>query len=171
MMRTSAYLAIAALALSCVRPEAVDQEQPMTPAEAREYQIQMQRERLEIERAAIQSFIDSSEHSFVDYGNGLWVANLTRATCDDHKDTNDVTVIHDALMSLEGDLFVAHKAREFLLLRDQDVAWGIQQALLGRCPQDSLAVIIPAHLAHGVAGDLANVPPMSTVLCYLRILK
>jgi len=171
-MKSTVWVALFALLItSCVKPDASPEPQAMTAAETREYQIQLQRERLEHERFAIQSFIDSSDWAFEDYGNGLWISKIVDVGCTQSKDTNDATIIHDVLMSLGGVPYTGHSAREFPLLRDQDVAWGIQQAILGCCPGDSLAIIIPTHLAHGVAGDMANVPPMSTVLCYLRILK
>jgi hypothetical protein len=131
--------------------------------------IQDNREALALERQMVDSLIQTSDFAFEDQGNGLWVAVVEQSNCLRPIDTADVVVIHDVIQDMYGHVLISHARRRTMVLRDQDVEWGIQQAINQACPGDSLHLIIPSHLAHGLAGDLKNIPPMSTLFCALRI--
>jgi FKBP-type peptidyl-prolyl cis-trans isomerase len=64
----------------------------------------------------------------------------------------------------------AGDAREFLIEQD-NVESGLHEAVQLLSPGDSAVVVIPSHRAHGLIGDMDQIPPRSTVIYRLRLLS
>ena len=72
------------------------------------------------------------------------------------------------LTGLRGDLYQEGE-QEVRVLRDPTAVWGLQYALQRARHGDSVVLLLPAHLGHGLAGE-GEVPPMSPLVYYLRVL-
>ncbi|MDE0791345.1 MAG: FKBP-type peptidyl-prolyl cis-trans isomerase [Flavobacteriales bacterium] len=168
-MKPIALCLIVMMLMACVKSSQPEPSSRRPDVDVREQLIQDNREALALERQMVDSLIQTSDFAFEDQGNGLWVAVVEQSNCLRPIDTADVVVIHDVIRDMYGHVLISHARRRTMVLRDQDVEWGIQQAINQACPGDSLHLIIPSHLAHGLAGDLKNIPPMSTLFCALRI--
>jgi len=140
-----------------------------TNVDGLERMIEQNRAVLLAEREDIQIFVDSSEYPFQKNGLGMQIAIIENGR-GRSLDTGDVIKIKSKVMSLNGHEFYNYDFIEFSILRDNKMIWGVQEATLGSKRGDSLILVIPAHLAHGLAGDLNTIPPLTPLVYYLRIL-
>jgi FKBP-type peptidyl-prolyl cis-trans isomerase len=113
--------------------------------------------------------MDSSTQKFIRNGLGMHISIIERGS-GTILDTGDLVRIHLRITDLKGYVFNQFKYSQFSILRDNEMIWGVQEASLGSRQGDSLILIVPAHLAHGLAGDLNTIPPLTTLVYYLRIL-
>jgi len=158
--------------MSCVRPVGEpEQAAPLTAHEMRERMIEQNRAVLQAERADIQAFIDSLIVGFEATGTGMFVARLDKHQTAGLIDTAQRVVVRSRITGLHGEVYADQLDQSISVLRDNDAIWGLQEALIQSHVGDSLICIIPAHLAHGLAGDLADIPPLTTLVYYLRILQ
>lgn len=141
----------------------------ITDTDGLERMIEQNRAVLLAEREDIQTFVDSSKYPFQKNGLGMQIAIIENGR-GQSLDTGDVIKIKSKVMSLNGHEFYKFDSTEFRILRDNNMIWGVQEATLGSNRGDSLILIIPAHLAHGLAGDLNTIPPLTPLVYYLRIL-
>ena len=141
----------------------------ITNVDALERIIEQNRAFLLAEREDIQIFVDSSEYPFQKNGLGMQIAIIENGR-GQSLDTGDVIKIKSKVMSLNGHVFYNFDSTEFSILRDNKMIWGVQEATLGSNRGDSLILVIPAHLAHGLAGDLNTIPPLTPLVYCLRIL-
>ncbi|MFM1884707.1 MAG: hypothetical protein RL168_891 [Bacteroidota bacterium] len=155
---------------SCT-PQAPEQDQAQLSAfEVRERMIEQNRAVLEAERHAILAFIDSSGMQFHGTGTGMFVAKM-EAEAGSAIDTAQRVQVRSRITGLHGEVYADQLDQSISVLRDNDAIWGLQEALIQSKVGDSLVCVIPAHLAHGLAGDLAEIPPLTTLVYYLRILQ
>lgn len=157
------------LLVSCSTQVEETKELKFTEREKYERMIDQNRSVLEAERKAIGSFMDSSTQKFIRNGLGMHISIIERGS-GTILDTGDLVRIHLRITDLKGYEFNQFKYSQFSILRDNEMIWGVQEASLGSRQGDSLILIIPAHLAHGLAGDLNTIPPLTTLVYYLRIL-
>lgn len=167
LLLSTGLLALAACVRQSGEPE---QTSPLSAHEMRERLIEQNRAVLEAERADIQAFMDSSGLAFVPTGTGMhvWTESATGSPA---IDTAQRVQLRVHVCSLHGEVFAESLRQEVAVLRDNDAIWGLQEALIRAHVGDSLICIVPAHLAHGLAGDLADIPPLTPLVYYLRILQ
>lgn len=152
-------------------PQTPENAQPQLSAqEVRERMIEQNRAVLEAERAAILAFVDSSGIAFEGTGMGMFVARISGGQTSTI-DTAQRVEVRSRITGLHGEVYAARLEQSISVLRDNDAIWGLQEALIESHVGDSLVCVIPAHLAHGLAGDLAEIPPLTTLVYYLRILQ
>ena len=154
---------------SCSTQQEETKELKLTEHEKFERMISQNRAVLQAERQAIGSFMDSSSQKFIRNGLGMQISIIERGR-GTVLDTGDLIRVHSRITDLKGYEFTQSEHSQFSILRDNEMIWGVQEASLGSRHGDSLILIIPAHLAHGLAGDLNTIPPLTTLVYYLRIL-
>jgi FKBP-type peptidyl-prolyl cis-trans isomerase len=157
------------LTTSCSTQVKNNNDLNITNVDGLERMIEQNRAVLLAEREDIQIFVDSSEYPFQKNGLGMQIAIIENGR-GQSLDTGDVIKIKSKVMSLNGHEFYNFDSTEFSILRDNKMIWGVQEATLGSNRGDSLILVIPAHLAHGLAGDLNTIPPLTPLVYYLRIL-
>ncbi len=166
-----AFLGLATFWVTACTPQAPEQDQAHLSAyEVRERMIEQNRAALEAERSAILAFIDSSGMNFQGTGTGMFVARMAAAS-GTAIDTAQRVEVRSRITGLHGEVYADQLNQSISVLRDNDAIWGLQEALIQSQVGDSLVCVIPAHLAHGLAGDLAEIPPLTTLVYYLRILQ
>jgi phosphoesterase RecJ-like protein len=133
--------------------------------------IQQHRDQLTSERKAIDAFVAERGWPVQTGGTG-WRMWRVEAGTGSQLQTDDVVELTAQATDLRRKTFYTYRADEplaFRLGRDNIGEIGLHEVLLQCRRGDSLVVILPAHLAHGVAGDLGKIPPMSPVVYYLRV--
>lgn len=155
------------VSVSCQRPEEVQPAQQLTSAEVQERLIEQNRAALEQERGFIKEFIDSTGWAFVPAGSGAYEWRADQGTGSAIQD-KELVAIRYRLTGLRGDLY-QEGGQEVRVLRDPNAVWGLQYALQRAHHGDSIVLLLPAHLGHGLAGE-GEVPPMSPLVYYLRVL-
>lgn len=171
-MNKALLLSVGLLALAaCVRQSGEpEQSTPLSAHEMRERLIEQNRAVLEAERGDIQAFMDSSGLTFESTGTGMYVWTLG-SSHGPAIDTAQRVQLRVHVHGLHGEVFSYGLRQEVAVLRDNDAIWGLQEALIRAHVGDSLICIVPAHLAHGLAGDLADIPPLTPLVYYLHILQ
>jgi len=133
--------------------------------------IQQHRDQLTSERKAIDAFVAERGWPVQTGGTG-WRMWRVEAGTGSQLQTDDVVELTAQATDLRRKTFYTYRADAPLTLRvgrDNVGEIGLHEVLLQCRRGDSLVVILPAHLAHGVAGDLGKIPPMSPVVYYLRV--
>jgi len=170
MARLSArlvYVALGLVAASCQRPDEPQPSSQLTSAEVQERLIEQNRAALEQERGFISEFIDSTGWAFQPAGSGAHEYRVTQGSGSAVQD-KELVAIRYRLTGLRGDLYQEGE-QEVRVLRDPTAVWGLQYALQRARHGDSIVLLLPAHLGHGLAGE-GEVPPMSPLVYYLRVL-
>ena len=160
---------VISLSISCSMQVEETKESKLTEREKYERMIDQNRAVLDAERQAIRSYMDSSSQKFIRNGLGMHISVIERGS-GNILDTGDLVQVHSRITDLKGYEFNQSEHSQFSILRDSEMIWGVQEASLGSRQGDSLILIIPAHLAHGLVGDLNTIPPLTTLVYYLRIL-
>jgi phosphoesterase RecJ-like protein len=133
--------------------------------------IQQHRDQLTSERKAIDAFVAERGWPVQTGGTG-WRMWRVEAGTGSQLQTDDGVELTAQATDLRRKTFYTYRANAplaFRLGRDNVGEIGLHEVLLQCRRGDSLVVILPAHLAHGVAGDLGKIPPMSPVVYYLRV--
>ena len=133
--------------------------------------IQQHRDQLTSERKAIDAFVAERGWPVQTGGTG-WRMWRVEAGTGSQLETDDGVELTAQATDLRRKTFYTYRANAplaFRLGRDNVGEIGLHEVLLQCRRGDSLVVILPAHLAHGVAGDLGKIPPMSPVVYYLRV--
>ena len=133
--------------------------------------IQQHRDQLAAERRSMDRFIADRGWIMQTGGTGwkLWRVEKGAGAALQTGDGVELTARATDLRNKVFYRYPASKPFVFRLGRDNVGEIGLHEVLLGSRRGDSLVVVLPAHLAHGVAGDLHEIPPMSPVVYYLRV--
>jgi len=170
MARLSLIYGLIAFGLSvvaCQRPDEAQSTSQLTSAEVQERLIEQNRAALEQERGFIKEFMDSTGWAFQSAGSGAFEWRVEQGSGSAIED-KELVALRYRLTGLRGDLYQEGE-QEVRVLRDPDAVWGLQYALQRARHGDSVVLVLPAHLGHGLAGA-GEVPPMSPLVYYLRVL-
>lgn len=90
-----------------------------------------------------------------------------------HARAGDVANIEYLITTLNGDTcdFTAPDEFERFVVDNSEVESGLQEGIKLLSPGDRVKLIIPSHLAHGVAGDLDKIPPLTTLVFDLYLIS
>lgn len=149
----------------------IDSLPPMQKVDCEADLIQQHRDQLTSERKAIDAFVAERGWTVQTGGTG-WRMWRVEAGTGSQLQTGDGVQLTAQATDLRRKTFYTYRADaplEFRVGRDNVGEIGLHEVLLQSRRGDSLVVILPAHLAHGVAGDLGKIPPMSPVVYYLRV--
>ncbi|NVK26831.1 MAG: FKBP-type peptidyl-prolyl cis-trans isomerase [Flavobacteriia bacterium] len=149
-----------------------NQNDQLSPSERRERLIEQNLGRVQQEKAQIEAYIDSSGMAWEETGTGLRFVIIDRGE-EKPIEESDIVQLDYNLHLLDGTQLASSKVDGLYTVRankDNDAVIGLHEALMNLHRGDSAIVLIPSHLAFGIAGE-GNVPPMSSVLYYMRILK
>jgi hypothetical protein len=178
LRRTSKGWLTALMLLGMVATSACQRREPDSvpggtaqPLSGEEDLIQQHRDQLTSERKAIDAFVAERGWTVQTGGTG-WRMWRVEAGTGSQLQTGDGVELTAQATDLRRKTFYTYRADaplEFRVGRDNVGEIGLHEVLLQSRRGDSLVVILPAHLAHGVAGDLGKIPPMSPVVYYLRV--
>lgn len=165
--RRAAFVTVVAALAACQRPDTEPEAPQLTAAEVQERLIQQNRAALEQERTYLKSFMDSTQWAFEPAGSGAYEWRVVHGSGPAIAEKELVNIAY-RLTGVHGEVFESG-TREVRVLRDPDAVWGLQYALQRAHHGDSIVLLLPAHLGHGLAGA-GRVPPMSPLVYYLRVL-
>jgi len=151
----------------CQRPGGEPDAPQLSEAEVQERLIQQNRAALEQERTYLKAFMDSTQWAFAPAGSGAYEWRVKQGSGSPVAEKELVNIAY-RLTGVHGEAYEAG-TREVRVLRDPNAVWGLQYALLRARHGDSIVLLLPAHLGHGLAGE-GSVPPMSPLVYYLRVL-
>jgi FKBP-type peptidyl-prolyl cis-trans isomerase len=124
------------------------------------------------EKEAIDAYVQRNHLDMIETGTGVryMVYEEGKGIA---AESNDVVLLDFEIKLLDGTLCYSSKetgAEEFTVDYD-NVESGMHEAIKYLHEGDRAIVIIPSHRAFGLAGDDDKIPPMSTVVYNLHLLK
>lgn len=146
-----------------------NENQPATKEEI----IQMNRNILEIERRAIDAYINENNWNTVQTGTGLHI-EFTRDSAGNYfPKEGDLVTLDYTLSLIDGEKVYNSTDNGKINLRvdkDNNVS-GLHEAVKKMTTGDRARLIIPSHLGYGVHGDENKVPSRATLIMTVEILS
>ena len=164
-------LVAAMLLLSCGNTD-VKKKQDVDPDKFKEQLVKVNKYEVEKESDEINQYIAHHNWQVKKTGTGLLFMFLQRGAGDSARSGDDVKVNYkiSLLDGTECYSSVKDGAYEFKVEGDA-IESGLHEAIQLMCVGDSAKFILPSYLAHGLHGDDANIPPLSTIVVDLELLE
>lgn len=134
--------------------------------------IAQHRQAVRLEDRDIALYIE--RHGLVTAKSGTGVhVQLLRDAPGDPVEPEQAVMVNYRLELLNGDTAYATEPGkpETFRVEHDDVESGLHEAIQQLSPGDSAIIIIPSYRAHGLAGDLQMVPPRSSVVYRLGLVR
>jgi FKBP-type peptidyl-prolyl cis-trans isomerase len=107
-------------------------------------------------------------------GSGLqyYIYERTDGDTSIHAQGGDIAEIEYAISLLSGDECYRTEDDEYeeFIVDNSEIESGIQEGIKLLSPGDRAKLIIPSHLAHGMAGDLDKIPPLTTLVINIHLI-
>lgn len=124
------------------------------------------------EKEAINEYILNAGADFVKTGTGLCYHIINQG---DSKliQTGDIVALDYELRLLNGDLIYSsyENGRKVFVVGHGGVESGLEEAVLHLHRGDEAEIIIPSHLAYGLAGDGDRIPIRSTLVYKVKVIE
>jgi len=143
---------------------------PIDMAKMQDMLIEANKKSIQKESQQIDNYIKELNYQFVETGTGLRYYIYEKGT-GEKAENQKMAVVDYEVYLLNGTLCYSTKekgAEEFLIGKD-NVESGLHEAINYMRIGDKAKVILPSHLAHGLAGDFKEIPPKSTVVYDVRL--
>ena len=147
------------------------QSNEMSPKEYEELLIKSNKDFVGNERKVIDAFLDTSEYVFEQTGTGLRYSIYHQGLGDTAK-KGMYAGIKYKLQSLEGEVLYNTKPdeiQEFLIGQD-NVETGLHEGIAKMSVGSKAIFVLPSHLAHGLSGDNAKIPPQTALVYYVELI-
>lgn len=134
--------------------------------------IQENRDAVRLEDRDIELYIERQGLVPVKSGTGV-LTQIVRDEVGERVKTEQVVTVNYCLELLNGDTVytTATGKPESFRVEHDDVESGLHEAIQTLSVGDSAIIIIPSYRAHGLIGDLERVPPRSTVVYHLGLVR
>lgn len=156
---------------SCEEVDRSRDRQPVSPKVQKENVEEANRNLVKLEREMIDEYVRKSGLDFVETGTGLRYFIENKGDGELIKQGDIVTMEYEMRL-MDGELLYSSDKdglKVFLVGRG-GVESGLEEAVLHLHKNDKAIVIIPSHLAHGLAGDGKRIPARSTLVYELKII-
>jgi FKBP-type peptidyl-prolyl cis-trans isomerase FkpA len=119
---------------------------------------------------SIKSFVESKKWEMAQTPTGLWIALLQDSAGDNAKNGDEVFIAYKTSLLNGKDCYNSDSlGYKTVICGRGGVESGIEEALLMLSKGDKARVILPSHLAHGVAGDFDCIPRLAILLYEIEI--
>jgi FKBP-type peptidyl-prolyl cis-trans isomerase len=168
------WLFVMALLAGCKpiadKPRSSMEDAPMRPEDNEAYQIERNRDFLQKERASIEAYIKDRNWQMQRTGNGLYYQITQPGNGGKKPVLRDQVEVQVTSYLFDGTVILAPGRKRIGVGTDSNFEMGFHEALLLMEPDMKAVFILPSHLAHGLAGDLNKVPPMSALVYEVQLL-
>ena len=164
-------LVMAVLLLSCGN-EQVKQKQYVDPDKLKEQLVKVNKYEVEKEADEINQYISHHNWQMKKSGTGLRYMFLKNGT-GDSVHSGDLVKVNYKISLLDGtECYSSDKdgAYEFKVEGDA-IESGLHEAIQLMRIGDNAKFILPSYLAHGLHGDDARIPPLSTIVVDMEVLE
>jgi len=147
-------------------------QEPMTQQEIDDRLIEINRQMTIDETARIDAFVKDKDWPVTQSGTGLRYWLYTDSTGTNATKGNTALVAFEVTL-LDGT--VCYKTEEGeprpFKVEQSDVESGLHEAIQYMSVGDRAKVILPSHLAHGLAGDMDKIPLKSTIVYDIELIS
>lgn len=134
------------------------------------YQIARNREFLQKERTSIEAYVKDRDWQMQRTGNGLYYQVVKAGNGGKKPVLRDQVEVQVTAYLFDGTVVLPAGKKRVGVGTDSNFEMGFHEALLLMEPDMEAVFILPSHLAHGLAGDLNKVPPMSALVYEVQLL-
>lgn len=142
------------------------------PTQFKEQLVKVNKYEVEKEEDEINQYIARHNWKMEKTGTGLRYLFLKRGTGDSVR-SGDFVKVNYKISLLDGTACYSSDkegAKEFKS-EGNDIESGLHEAVLLMHVGDKAKFILPSYMAHGLHGDDANIPPLSTIVVDLELLE
>ncbi|MCH8553828.1 MAG: FKBP-type peptidyl-prolyl cis-trans isomerase [Schleiferiaceae bacterium] len=169
------FVCIFCLAACQMPTDKQDDARTLTPDDfqaVRESQISRNRDFLKKERESIEQYIADRNWEMERTGNGLYY-QLDKKTGGQKPDFKSEVAVIVVSYLLDGTLIHPKDSSALRVSVGTDTRFeiGFHEGLQLMEEGSSAKFILPSHLAHGLAGDLGTVPPMSALVYEVSLIQ
>lgn len=170
-MNKGIYLIVSLLALLACNGKP-DKKIP-TQAEIAKYKeslVGIHKEIVKIQTDSIRVFVDSMGWQMKTTPTGLWVSFIEDQPGPAAVQGNEVFISYRTSL-MNGDLCYSSDSLGYkhFVCGQGGVEAGLEEAVLQMSKGDRARIIMPSHLAYGVAGDFKCIPRLAILICEIEI--
>ncbi|MCX7744563.1 MAG: FKBP-type peptidyl-prolyl cis-trans isomerase [Flavobacteriales bacterium] len=124
------------------------------------------------EKLAIDGYVKRRNWNMTETGTGVRYMIIEQGS-DETPASGDVVIIDFEISLLDGTVCYTSKESgpEHFVVDYDNVESGMHEAIKYLHKGDKAIIIIPSHRAFGLAGDMAKIPPLSTVIYKIHVLE
>ncbi len=150
-----------------------DKKKP-TRAEVAKYKeslVGIHKEIVKIQTDSIQKFVDSAGWKMQKTPTGLWISIIEDKAGEAAKQGNEVYISYrTSLMNGKQCYCSDSLGYKHFICGQGGVEAGLEEAVLSMSKGDKARIIMPSHLAYGVAGDFKCVPRLAILICEIEMM-
>ncbi|MBI4931527.1 MAG: FKBP-type peptidyl-prolyl cis-trans isomerase [Bacteroidetes bacterium] len=152
--------------------ENVKPKQKANPSQFKEQLVKVNKYEMEKESDEINQYIARHNWTMEKTGTGLRYLFLKQGTGDSARSGDNVKVNYKISLFDGTECYSSDKdgAYEFKVEGDA-IESGLHEAIQLMCVGDKAKFILPSYMAHGLHGDDASIPPLSTIVVDLELLE
>lgn len=124
------------------------------------------------EKLAIDGYVKRRNWNMTETGTGVRYMIIEQGS-EETPASGDVVIIDFEISLLDGTVCYTSKESgpEHFVVDYDNVESGMHEAIKHLHKGDKAIIIIPSHRAFGLAGDMAKIPPLSTVIYKIHVLE
>lgn len=167
-------LGLLVLLASCgeEKPKSIFENMPAK--ELKKRAMEANRLKAKKEKIQIQQYAEQMKWPTTVSGTGIhcWIYAAADTTAQKAR-PGKIAEVNMIISLMNGDTCYSYKnygSEEFLIERD-NIESGLHEAIQNMRVGEKAKIILPSNLAHGVAGDRNKIPPLSSVVYDIELLK
>lgn len=128
----------------------------------------------EEERNEIENFLSHRpDWKMTETGTGLHYMIYSKSENNDTARIDDIVTVNFEISLLDGTICYtsSEKGPESFMVEKSDIESGLHEGIKFMCTGDRAKFILPSHMAHGLIGDSDQIPPLSTVIYDIELIK
>jgi FKBP-type peptidyl-prolyl cis-trans isomerase FkpA len=164
---------LAALATACSEKKQPPPRRPFTEKQMRDGSVQMHTWDRQRQADEIDQYIRRQQWEMGTTASGLRWMLLKKGSGKVLAKPGEIAKVYYTIKLMDGTVcYTSDKdgSRSFVIGHD-DVEPGIHEGVQLMRSGDKMRFIIPSHLAHGLTGDNARIPPLASLVCEIELLK
>lgn len=169
-MRTARILPVIALFFLAATCESKEEKRPMTQREIDERLLEVNKQMTQNEKARIDEYVEKKSWEMEGTGTGAryWIYENVEGPVAEKGQVAAVKLVVELLDGTEVYRTPEGKSKSFKI-EQSDVESGIHEVIQYLSIGDKAKVVLPSHLAYGLAGDMAKIPLKSALVYDLHL--
>ncbi len=162
MFKNNLFFILVLFLFSCA--EENDVKLPISNAELKKQLIEVNREVAEVESNQIDAYVERRKLDVVKTQTGLRYEIYEDEEGENIKEGQHAVVNYKVSLIDGTECYNTNDTAEFFNVGKDHVESGLHEGITYMSKGDKAIIIIPSHLAHGLAGDFNKIPIRSTII-------
>lgn len=173
MSKLSLFLILVIGLTACWNKKKTDPFKGLSQEEVQQKLDDMNKAAVNSEKDLIDAYVKRKQWTMTETGTGLRYIVYQNGAGSEFTKVGDLATIKYEVSLLDGTICYTSEEegpKEFLVEAD-DVESGLHEGIKYMKVGDRAKMIIPSHLAHGLLGDWDKIPPRSTIVYDVELLR